>query len=165
MIDEYKRIRIIGCSGSGKTYLSKSLSSKYNIISYDLDDIVWDNCSYYGIKKSYEARNNLLSGILKNNSWIIEGVYYKKWVKQTFDYADVIFVLNTPVHICCYRVFKRFLKRKFGLEKGKKETFKSLISLMFYIYQYNIRELPKIRELLKEYSDKVVYIKNSFQNL
>lgn len=165
MIKECKRIRIIGCSGSGKTYFSKSLSNQYNIIPYDLDDIVWDNFSYYGIKKSYDTRNNLLNDILKNDSWIIEGVYYKKWVKKTFDYADVIFILKTPVYVCCYRVVKRFLKRKFGLEKGKKETFKSLISLIFYIYKYNIIELPKIRELLKEYGDKVVYINNCFQNL
>ena len=82
MIKECKRIRIIGCSGSGKTYFSKSLSNQYNIIPYDLDDIVWDNFSYYGIKKSYDTRNNLLNDILKNDSWIIEGVYYKKWVKK-----------------------------------------------------------------------------------
>ena len=37
------KIRIIGCSGSGKTYLAKRLSKKYNIPNFDLDDIQWDN--------------------------------------------------------------------------------------------------------------------------
>lgn len=42
------KIHIIGCSGSGKTYL---LSEKYNIPHYDLDDIQWDNNSDgYGVK-------------------------------------------------------------------------------------------------------------------
>lgn len=36
------KIRIIGCSGSGKTYLAKRLSKKYNIPNFDLDDIQWD---------------------------------------------------------------------------------------------------------------------------
>lgn len=41
------KIHIIGCSGSGKTYL---LSEKYNIPHYDLDDIQWDNNSDgYGV--------------------------------------------------------------------------------------------------------------------
>ena len=33
------KIHIIGCSGSGKTYLAKSLSEKYNVPHFDLDDI------------------------------------------------------------------------------------------------------------------------------
>ena len=37
------KIRIIGCSGSGKTYLANALSKKYNISHFDLDDIQWDN--------------------------------------------------------------------------------------------------------------------------
>ena len=45
------KIRIIGCSGSGKTYLAKRLSEKYTIPSYDLDDIQWDNS-----QNSYESK-------------------------------------------------------------------------------------------------------------
>lgn len=37
------KIHIIGCSGSGKTYLAKALSEKYTIPHFDLDDIQWDN--------------------------------------------------------------------------------------------------------------------------
>ena len=37
------KIHIIGCSGSGKTYLANALSKKYNISHSDLDDIQWDN--------------------------------------------------------------------------------------------------------------------------
>ena len=33
------KIHIIGCSGSGKTYLAKALSKKYNTPYFDLDDI------------------------------------------------------------------------------------------------------------------------------
>ncbi len=35
-------IRIIGCSGSGKRYLAKKPSKKYNIPNFDLDDIQWN---------------------------------------------------------------------------------------------------------------------------
>ena len=37
------KIRIIGCSGTGKTYLANILAKKYNIPHLDLDDIQWDN--------------------------------------------------------------------------------------------------------------------------
>lgn len=45
------KIHIIGCSGSGKTYLAKALSTKYNIPHFDLDDIHCDNnADGYGVK-------------------------------------------------------------------------------------------------------------------
>ena len=61
------KIHIIGCSGTGKTYLAKKLSNKYNIPHYDLDNIHWDNSSEkYGIKTKVEKRDKLLKNILEN---------------------------------------------------------------------------------------------------
>ena len=89
------KIHIIGCSGSGKTYLANALSKKYNISHFDLDDIQWDNnAKEYGKKRTLDERNALLQEILYNNDeWIIEGVYYA-WVHQCFDEADKIYVLD-----------------------------------------------------------------------
>lgn len=158
MENNYKKIRIIGCSGSGKTYLSKYLGNKYKIPSFDLDTIVWDNSEFYGIKNDKIKRSLLFSNILENKSWIIEGIYYNKWVKQTFDDADIIYVLNIPAYICIYRVIKRFIKRKLHKENGKKESLKSLISLICWIYNYNRKEFPTISLVLKEHSEKVIYL-------
>lgn len=91
------KIHIIGCSGSGKTYLANALSKKYNISHFDLDDIQWDNnAKEYGKKRTLDERKALLQEILYNNDeWIIEGVYYA-WVQQSFDEADKIYVLDMP---------------------------------------------------------------------
>lgn len=60
------KIHIVGCSGTGKTYLAKALSKKYNIPHFDLDNIQWDNNSDgYGIKMPVEKRNGLLQAILE----------------------------------------------------------------------------------------------------
>ena len=62
------KIHIIGCSGTGKSYLAKRLSEKYNIPHFDLDDIFWDNSSdRYGVKMPDEKRNQLLDDILRKN--------------------------------------------------------------------------------------------------
>ena len=51
------KIHIIGCSGSGKTYLANALSKKYNIFHFDLDDIQWDNnAKEYGKKRTLDER-------------------------------------------------------------------------------------------------------------
>lgn len=78
------KIHIIGCSGSGKTYLANALSKKYNISHFDLDDIQWDNnAKEYGKKRTLDERKVLLQEILYNNDeWIIEGVYYALYKKK-----------------------------------------------------------------------------------
>lgn len=98
------KIRIIGCSGSGKTYFAKRLSQKYNIPNYDLDDIQWDNSqNSYGVKMPVEKRNQMLNDILQQPEWIIDGVYYA-WVQRSFEEADMIYVLNMPKYL--YSLFK-----------------------------------------------------------
>ena len=104
------KIHIIGCSGSGKTYLANALSKKYNISHFDLDDIQWDNnAKEYGKKRTLDERKALLQEILYNNDeWIVEGVYYA-WVQQSFDEADKIYVLDMPSYL--YTTLQLFHKK------------------------------------------------------
>ena len=116
------KIHIIGCSGTGKTYLAKKLSNKYNIPHYDLDNIYWDNSSEkYGLKTEFEKRDNLLQNIFEKDAWIVEGIYYK-WLEQSFKDADIIYILDLPKYIYKFRIIKRFIKRKLKLEVTKKRN-------------------------------------------
>lgn len=118
------KIHIIGCSGSGKTYLANALSKKYNISHFDLDDIQWDNnAKEYGKKRTLDERKALLKEILYNNDeWIIEGVYYA-WVQQSFDEADKIYVLDMPGYLYKSRIIIRSIIKKIGNTKRKKRNF------------------------------------------
>ncbi len=157
------KIRIIGCSGSGKTYLAKKLSKKYNIPSFDLDDIQWDNSqNSYGVKTPIEKRNQMLNDILQQPNWIIEGVYYA-WVQKSFENADVIYVLDIPKRIYSFRIIKRFIKRRVGLEKGKKETLKSVCNLLKWTNTFQNTNMKEIIRILELHKEKVVYIKKKVE--
>lgn len=154
------KIHIIGCSGSGKTYLAKALSEKYNIPHFDLDDIQWDNnVDDYGVKMPVEKRTELLNNILENENWIIEGVYYA-WVGKCFEDADKIYVLDIPKRIYTYRIIKRTIKRKLGLEKGKRETFKSVCNLLKWTGTFQNQSMVEIRKILTKYPSKTVWLKS-----
>lgn len=90
--------------------------------------------------------------VLSHNDWIIEGVYYA-WCQQCFADADSIYVLNVPRYKYRYRIIRRFVRRKLGLEKGKKENLKSLRELLKWADKYQTENLVEIRKLLMPYSD------------
>lgn len=150
------KIHIIGGPGSGKSFLAEKLSKELGISHFDLDDLQWDNKSAsYGVKRSPEERDRLLNDVLSHNDWIIEGVYYA-WCQQCFADADRIYVLNVPRYKYRYRIIRRFVRRKLGLEKGKKENLKSLRELLKWADKYQTVNLVEIRKLLMPYSDKVI---------
>ncbi len=150
------KIHIIGGPGSGKTYLAEKLSKELGIRHYDLDELQWDNRSdSYGTKREPDERDRLLADVLNKNDWIIEGVYYA-WCQQCFSDADKIYVLSVPRYKYRYRIIRRFVRRKLGLEQGKKETLKSLSQLLKWADKYQQVNLVEIRKLLIPYSDKVI---------
>lgn len=150
------KIHIIGGPGSGKTYLANKLSGELGLPHFDLDELQWDHRSGdYGTKRDPDERDELLEAILQQNDWIIEGVYYS-WCKKCFDQADRIYLLNVPRRICRFRMIRRFVRRKLGLEKGKKETLKSLRALLKWSDQFQHKNLIEIRKILSAYPDKVI---------
>ena len=154
------KIHIIGCSGSGKTYLARALSGKTRIPHFDLDDLQWDNRAQgYGVKRPPEERNALLREILARPDWIIEGVYHR-WVRQSFEDADIIYVLDMPRRVYKTRIILRSIRRKLGLEPGKRETLKSVCDLLSWTDTFQSRNLAEIRDMLCPYGDKVVWLRS-----
>ena len=152
------KIHIFGCSGSGKTYLSNRLSVKYSLPNFDLDNIFWDNSKgSYGIKTPVEERSQMLNDILKQDDWIIEGVYYS-WLSESFEKSDKIIILNLPASICKFRIIKRFIKRKLGIERGKNESLKSLIELISWTDRFQEKNFREALEILKPYREKTVIL-------
>ena len=150
------RIRIIGGPGSGKSTLARQLSEEYGIPHYDLDNLQWDNAAAdYGTKRDPSERDALLADILKQDDWIIEGVYYA-WCRQSFADADVIYLLSVPRPTYRRRLIRRFVRRKLGLEPGKKETLKSLKDLLRWADKYQRENMVEIRALLAQYADNVI---------
>jgi adenylate kinase family enzyme len=75
----YKRIFILGTTGTGKTHLAYLLSKKLKIKKYSLDDVYWKR--KYDIKRTEKERDKELKKITKNKRWIIEGIY-SHWPKK-----------------------------------------------------------------------------------
>lgn len=148
-------IFIIGGPGSGKTTLAKRLSERYGIPRCNLDDLFWDNtAAAYGTKRNPAERDALLDQVLSREDWIVEGVYYA-WCGRCFREADRICFLNVPRRVYRRRIIKRFVRRKLGIEKGKKETLRSLRDLLKWADRYREKNAVEIERILRAYPEKV----------
>ena len=153
-----KRIYIIGPVGSGKTTFSKKLSEKYNITRYELDKVAWDDDNGH-IKRTDEEALKLFNDILKKESWIIEDVGRIKF-KKGREQADIIYYIKSSKLKSYYRVTKRWIKQRIGIEAyNHPPTFKELLYLFSTVKSYYKKEKNKLTDL-EVVQEKIVFLNN-----
>lgn len=153
-----KKIYIIGPVGSGKTTFSKKLAEKYGIKRYELDKVSWDD-ENGNIKRTDEEALKIFNGILDNESWIIEDVGRSKF-KKGREQADIIYYIKLSRLKSYFRVTKRWLKQRIGVEDyNHPPTFKQWIYFISTVNSYYKGEKNKLNELIK-FKDKVVFVNN-----
>jgi adenylate kinase family enzyme len=143
----YKKIYIIGPVGSGKTTLARKLSKEYNIASYELDKIVWDDDNG-NIKRSDEEIKILFNEIITKESWIIEDVGRKKFIDGIKN-ADIVYYIKLSKSAIYKRCITRWIKQKLGKEKyNYKPTIKSLFEMLKWAKNDIKKEPQKIENII-----------------
>jgi adenylate kinase family enzyme len=156
-----KKIHIIGSVGSGKTTLARNLSVKLSIPYYEIDNIVWKRTKNGDIRNSMEDRDSIFQTIIRKDHWIIEGVHYE-WVSKSFEEADIILVLDVAKRKRRYRIIKRFIFQKIGIEKANyKPTFKMLRKMFSWNHNFELIYKPEILQILKKYKQKVYLLEDN----
>jgi len=154
-----RKIHIIGSVGSGKTTLAKELSTKLNIPYYELDNVVWIRQISGDIRRTEQQKADYLNNIIHTKAWIIEGVHNEDWVAQSFLNADLIIFLDTNYFIRIYRIIKRFILQKLGLEKSNyKPSFAIFIKMFKWNRHFEEIGKPNFYRKFGMYNDKLLVI-------
>ncbi|WP_247682538.1 DNA topology modulation protein FlaR [Pseudoalteromonas sp. MMG013] len=156
---QYRKIHIIGGPGSGKTFSAAKLQQVTGLNGFDLDSVFWEKNEFAYVRSSEHARTEKLNHILSHDNWIVEGVYYK-WLASLFRDADLIVILNPPTLLRQWRIFKRFLKRKFVLGHYQKESLASFLQMFWWNQGFDQDNMVRILDFIHEYEDKIIYCKN-----
>lgn len=163
-----KKIAIVGCAGSGKTYLAFQLQKKLNLPLFHLDDYYWKpDWERVDIEQFVEKHNELC----EQDAWIIEGSY-AQFLYYRVMHADVIIFLDLPRYLCIWHVVKRAIlnygKEIPGSPKNCKQRLFSMKFLYFlqWIWNFNTRSRPLIMHILDEVKDeKHIYMLKSTKEI
>ncbi len=164
-LHDAKKIVVIGCSGSGKTYLTFKLQEKLHLPVYHLDQYAWKpNWE----KIDFEDFKKIHHDLCKKNTWIIEGTYLKL-LRERVENADVVVFLDMPGYVCVSSVIKRAIFNAGEVIPGNPENCKQnmlsfkFIAFLQWIWNFNNKHRPAIMETLNEFKEiKQVYILKSF---
>ena len=150
------KIYIIGPPASGKTTLSKILSKKCNIESYELDKLVFDDDNNH-IRRDDKTISKLFNDILSKDSFIIEDVGRSKFIKG-LEKCDKIYYINIKKRDIYKRVIKRWINQKLGKESfNYPPTFAQLIDMFRVVNSYYKKEKRKL-DYINKFKDKVIYL-------
>ncbi|ESU32242.1 hypothetical protein G3A_12320 [Bacillus sp. 17376] len=157
------KIHIIGSVGSGKTTLARSLSVRFKLPHYELDNVVWKRTAGGDIRRSEKDRNEYLQSIANTDSWIIEGVHYE-WVAESFQKADIIIFLDLSYRKRKYRIIRRFILQKLGVEKANyAPTFKIFRKMFVWNRYFEEKSRQEIMTMLGTHQNKLCIIKEAIE--
>ena len=149
-----KKVIVIGCPGSGKSTVSRTLHNKTGIPLYHLDMMYWNDDRTTVEKSVFFER---LSVVLEKDEWIIDG-NYGSTMELRMAACDTVIFLECPLDVCLGGIKERRGKPRSDMPWIETEEDAEFIEL---IKNYNEQQKPKVLELLKKYSDKNIIILES----
>lgn len=155
-----QRILIIGCSGGGKSTLSRKLSEKLALPLTHLDVLFWKPG---WTESTYDEFRPKIAAVTATDRWIIDGNF-----SATFDIrmprADTIIWIDQPRWLCLWRAFWRttsqYGSNRPDLAPGCPEKY----DWEFYkfIWNYRRNNVAKIERGIAQYGRhaKVIHLKS-----
>lgn len=156
------KIYIVGSVSSGKSTFANKISEKLKVNYTSLDDVVYmiDKVnSFSNIKRDVKDRDNLFYSIIQQKNWIVEDVG-RSCFKDGLKEADIIILLEPPKSIRNYRIIKRFIKQRLGLEKcGYNPSFQMLKNMLKWSRDYDSGK-DKLKHRISGYREKTIILRN-----
>lgn len=102
-----KRVLVIGCSGGGKSTLSRQLSDGLRLSYISMDrDFYW---LPGWVKRDRETTRALISEAVSGDRWIMDGTGSSSF-ELRMPHADAIIWVRMPRWLCLWSVFSRSIR-------------------------------------------------------
>jgi adenylate kinase family enzyme len=155
------RFAIIGCGGSGKSHLARSLGTALGITPVHLDGRYYD-ADWKPLDKDTFA--DLQRDLVTAPRWIIDGNYASS-LPIRLEAADTVIFLDLPGWACLWGVLQRRLRHGGGQHQAIGVYDRITWDFIRYILGYRRAMAPRVRTLIAEHAtDAQVVILRSRQS-
>lgn len=148
------RIVIIGCGGSGKTYLANQLAALFDLPLTHLDGVYYDADWNPLPDKEFAA---LQKKLVAEPRWLIEG-NYAGTLPIRLAHADTVIFLDLPARTCLAGTLQRRWRYRGG-QHAKDGVYDRITwNFVRYIWGYRTTMRPRVRGLLNEHGGDATLI-------
>jgi adenylate kinase family enzyme len=146
-----RRILIVGSGGSGKSTLSRQLSSILGIEVIHLDALYWKP-GWVG-SDELEWRDKLRS-VLDRDSGIMDG-NYSKTLQERLEACDTVIFLDLPRVICIWRILGRLLRHYGSSRPDMPDGCPERLDFEFlrWVWNYPSRTRQRVLSLLEPHRE------------
>jgi adenylate kinase family enzyme len=149
-----KKVLIIGCPGSGKSYFSRELAAATGLPLYHIDKIRWRTDWTLMPREEFLP---ILREIMERDEWIIDGNYLNS-MEYRLGYADTVFYFDLPTEECLANVEQRKGKPREDMPDGMID--REDPEFIEFIKNFNSDTKPRVEELLSRFRGEVIVIKS-----
>ena len=150
---KYNRIILVGCMGSGKSYLAKQIAEKNYYPLYHLDIEHWKPD---WVMASNEEKIVRQQEIINGEKWIIDGTYGST-MELRFAAADLVIYLDINRLLCIWSAIKRTGKKRSDLPEYLEEPpifSKGFFKFCQWIWIWQKNNKKRIIDLHEKYPEK-----------
>jgi adenylate kinase family enzyme len=153
-----KRVALIGCGGSGKTFLSKQFAALIDAPVTHLDAVYYDD-EWNTLPKEKFA--TIQEELVVAPSWVIEG-NYAGTLPIRLRAADTVIFLDLPPAVCLWGIAQRRLRHGGGQHNATGVYDRITWNFIRYVWGYRKTMAPRVRTLIREHAaDKTVHVVTS----
>jgi adenylate kinase family enzyme len=142
------RIAIVGCGGSGKSCLARSLGSLLGITPVHLDGLYY-NQDWKPLDKEQFAA--LQTNLVTSPRWIIDGNYASS-LPIRLQAADTVIFLDLPGRKCLWGIAQRRIRDRGGQHKDLGVYDRITWNFVRYILGYRRQMPPRVRKLIADHA-------------
>ena len=145
------RITIIGCGGSGKTYLANRLAALLSLPLTHLDGVYYDADWNPLPQEEFAAKQR---DLVSPPRWLIEG-NYAGTLHIRLAAADTVIFLDLPAITCLLGIARRRWRYRGGQHAQEGVYDRLTWSFIRYIWGYRKTMRPRVQGLLAEHGGSV----------
>lgn len=152
------RIVVLGNGGSGKSELSRKLSSRTGLPVIHLDPLFWRPGWNAGSRDEFRRD---LDEAVAGERWIIDGNFVSAGDAR-FERADTAIFLDLPRRICLMRALGRSLRDRRSRRPDLPEGCEERLDWTFvkWMWHFDRNDRPQILERLRQSPAEVVHLRS-----